>query len=273
MRALRPFTYFFACIILCSGCESFKQVGTFTACSQHSLQGITLPYSGYKFCEDSCFIRQAPVKNLYSMHCDCMRDSLRDTIILNEFTVLSCYYGALTKLAGTSAIDFTPISKNITSGNYGSVTVTDRQAGIFNGLTTAVTSLVTLEYKSRKLREFITKYDPTVQEAISILKNQLINLQIDATNISREYRFTIRSLVDSVSDKGERMLLISMYQQKKVQLDAAWSGYENLKKMLDKILDGEKMLVQNSADLKSKSFTKSIMDIAGDIIYLNNKSN
>jgi hypothetical protein len=273
MKALTPFTYLLVCIILCSGCESFKQVGTFTACSQHSLQGITLPYSGYKFCEDSCFIRQAPTKNLYSMHCDCMRDSLRDTIILNEFTMLSCYYGALTKLAGVSNIDFTPISKNIVAGNYGSVTVTDQQAGIFNGLTTALTNLMTLEYESRKLHEFITTYDPRVQEAIGILKNQLINLQRDVTNINREYRFTIRSLVDSVSDKGERMLLINMYQQKKAQLDAAWSGYENLKKTLDKILEGEKLMVQNSSNLKSKPFIKSIMDIAGEIIYLNNKSN
>jgi hypothetical protein len=273
MKALKLFIYLFACIALLSGCESFKQVGTFTACSQQSLQSVTLPYGGYKFCEDSCFIRQAPVRNLNSMHCDCRRDSVRDTIILNEFTTLSCYYAALSKLAGTSTMDFTPIARSLSAGKYGSITITDNEAGIFNKLSIAVTSLVTMEYKSRKLHEFITANDPGVQQAIGILKNQLTNLQIDAGNISREYRIAVRSAIDSTSDKGERLLLVNMYQQKKAQLDAAWSGYENLKKTLDKILDGEKMLAQNSSNLKSKPFTKSILDIAGDIIYLNNKTN
>ena len=267
MKALKPFAGLFACIIFFSGCTSFKQVATFTSCSQQSLRGITLPYSGYKFCEDSCFIRQAPVRNLYALQCDCRRDSLRDTIILNECATLSSYYAALTSLTGASPIDFAPVANSLSAGKYGSITITNNEAGIFNKLAIAATTLVTLEYKSRKLREFITEYNPRVQEAIGILKNQLMNLQLDATNISREYKYTIRSAIDSASDKGERLLLVAMYQQKKTQLDEAWSGYESLKDLLDKILEGEKILAQNTGDLKNKPFIKSIMDIAGDINY------
>jgi hypothetical protein len=179
----------------------------------------------------------------------------------------------LTNLTGASPIDFTPVAKSLSAGKYGSITITNNEAGIFNKLGLAATSLVTLEYKSRKLREFITEYDPRVQEAIGILKNQLVNLQLDATNINREYKYTIRSAIDSAGDKGERLLLVNMYQQKKAQLDAAWSGYENLKNMLDKILEGERILAQNTSDLKSEPFRKSILTVAGDIIYLNNKTN
>ena len=274
MKFLINFTGIVLLVLMLASCVPFKEVGTFTASSQKSLQGVQLPYGSYKYCEDSCYIYNKQLHSLQDLKCNRSRDSLRDTVILNEFAILGSYYAALTKLSGVSLINFGPLAKNVKKGTYGKfITITDDEATTFTNLSGAITSLVTLDYKSKKLKEFIGDNDPAVQHAILALSIQLANLRTMVKNMKGAYHDAIRDDLNVAGDQSERLLLITIYKQKTDELNDAEGNYIQMQKVLSKIADGETLLKLNVENLKSENFKKSILNIAGDIIYLNSKSN
>ncbi len=273
MKKFFKFTFPGAIIFCLCSCVPLKEVGNFTACSQKTLQDVTLSYGSFRYCKDSCYFYNENFKNLKEVNCDCKADSLRDTIILNEFAILSCYYAGLTKLSGVSLINFGPLGKNVTKGTYGRMTVTDQEASVFNKLTILATNLVTLEYKNRKIKEIVSSNDADVQNAIGMLYIKIDNLNGFIGTMEIQYQTLFTNLIHDAANQTERILLANVYKQKIKELDNSRLFYNNLEQSINKILQGDKLLMQNINNLKAEGFKKSILSIAGDIIYLNSKSN
>jgi len=262
----------FIFVCLCS-CTPLKEVGTFTASSQKTLQSISIPYESYKYCQDSCYIFNDNLKNLKDVNCNCKPDSLRDTIIVNEIAILGSYYAGLTKLSGASMINFAPIGKTIKKGSYGKITITDHEASTFNSLSAVVTNLITLEYKTRKIKEIVSANDAAVQDALNILLLQIENLDGFIGTMESRYQTVFTTLIhDSVSE-SDKIVLVSIYKQKTGELDGARQHINDLEKSIKKILKGDQLLINNIDNLKDEGFKKSILSISGDIIYFNSKSN
>jgi len=259
-------------VYICS-CTPLKEVGTFTASSQKTLQGISIPYGSYKYCQDSCYLFNDNFKNLKEVNCNCKVDSIRDTIIVNEITILGSYYAGLTKLSGASLINFAPVGKTIQKGTYGQITISANQATTFNNLSTVVTNLVTLEYKTKKIKEIISANDANVQNAINILYLQISNLNGLIGTMESRYQTLFTMLIHNSTSESDRIVLVSIYKQKIREFGGARQYIDNLENSIQRILKGDQLLIGNINNLKDEGFKKSILSIAGDIIYLNTKSN
>jgi hypothetical protein len=204
-----------ACLV---GCTPLKEVGSFTESIQKILLGVTLHYGSQQFCRDSCLIYNPRIKELKELSCNCSVDSLKDSVILTECTILGSYYTGLTKLSGASLINFAPIGKSVQKGNYGGFTVNDAEANTFNTLSTVAADLVTLEYKTRKIKEIFSTNNAGVQNALGILLVKLDNLRGFIEVMRIKFKQTNTVLIHEATTESERVLLANTYKEKNDRL-------------------------------------------------------
>ncbi|MFD0765466.1 hypothetical protein ACFQZI_11435 [Mucilaginibacter lutimaris] len=260
---------------LISGCVSFKEVGTFTASSTKSLQEAKITYGNYQYCLDTCLLSKTNYRYLKELNCECSRDSLRDTVIANEYAILSGYYAALTQLSGTSEIAFGPLGKSLAKGDYGIFKISEEQSNLFNGLSAALTKVVTTTYKNRKLKKFIAAHNDTVKLCLATLKGQLTllrwNINATETKFDRLVRGVL-SQTDTIEQAAGQKVAIAYivnrqrakWQQEKQHCDKLLAGIQTIE-------EGQALLFSNVSNLKSQSFKQAILKLAGNIIYLGSK--
>ncbi|MFA6246589.1 MAG: hypothetical protein WC615_06590 [Mucilaginibacter sp.] len=260
---------------LISGCVSFKEVGTFTASSTKSLQDARITYGNYQYCLDTCLLSKTNYRYLKELDCDCSRDSLRDTVILNEFAILSGYYAALTQLSGTSEIAFGPLGKSLAKGDYGIFKISEDQSNLFNGLSTALTKLVTTNYKDRKLKQFITAHNDTVKLCLETLEDQLTllrsNINATETKFDRLVRGVLNNMDTTAQQTGQKVAIAYIVNQQRAKWQQEKLHCDKLLASVKTIGKGQTLLIKNVQDLKTQSFKQSILKLAGNIIYLGNK--
>lgn len=251
------------------GCLSLKEVGTFSAGSQRVFQGTDFNYGYYEYCYDSCYLYNKSAKYLKDADCDCSRDTVLDTLLKNEFSILGAYYAGLTKLSGIKMINFAALGKSVAAGTYGSITVSKTESSVFNGLSTAATNLVTVKYKTRKIKEIVSKYDKDVVAGINSILLHLDNLKGKIELMQNDYRTTTDLLLKKTTDENMRWAIININKQKAMQLDKVVLFYNNTRSAIKKIREGEVLLMANINNLKDDTFKQKILSLASDIIYLN----
>jgi hypothetical protein len=258
-------------IIFLCGCVPLKEVGAFSACSQNTLLGLHYTYGYYEYCSDSCYVFNKAAKYLKDVECDCKRDTVLDTLLKKEFAIIGAYYAGLTKLSGGSGINFAPIGKSISAGTYAGITISSTEESVFNKLSTVATNLITLNYKTNKIKEIITEYDKSVQESLGMLALHMDNLESKIKLMNTFYGTQANVLLKSAGE-SERWLIIATYKQKSKQFADDAKIYNNFQRTIKIVIKGDSLLSANIGNLKDETFKKKILDIAGDISYLNSNT-
>jgi hypothetical protein len=235
------------------------------------LLGLHYTYGYYEYCSDSCYVFNKAAKYLKDVECDCKRDTVLDTLLKKEFAIIGAYYAGLTKLSGGSVINFAPIGKSISAGTYAGITISSTEASVFNKLSTVATNLITLNYKTNKIKQIITEYDKSVQESLGMLALHMDNLESRIKLMNTFYGTQANVLLKSAGE-SEGWLIIATYKQKSKQFADDAKIYNNFQRTIKIVIKGDSLLNANIGNLKDETFKKKILDIAGDISYLNSNT-
>jgi hypothetical protein len=262
------FLLFFSCVQL-------KEVAQFSATCQTSLdKAASGEYGYYNYCKDSCIIFNSTGKFLADFTCSCKDHLSLDTILVIEFNTLSAYYAALAKLAGSgTAVNFSPIGSAVPAGTYGTISVTQDESTAVGALATAIGVLVTTKFKSTKVKEIILQKNDSVLTLLQNLRMHLDDLKSKIKNMQDKYLKRVNDMLGDTTHADVRWLLISDCKERYEQLDLIIARYDNRMAVLGKIITGQKELFDHVDDLKSESLKKSILGLAGNLIYLSNAKN
>ena len=260
--------------LLCHSCVPLKEVGQFATTAQKNLdQGNATGY-GYKdYSYDSCWLYNKAGASLKEFDCDGSQPSVFDSLVKNEYSILSAYFAALAKLADPStSIDVSPIGGSVKAGTYGSLTITADESGIAGGIAIAATDLLTTHYKSGKIKEVILKYNDSIRLAIENLQLHIDNLRgkIRLMNIEL-MRHADLLVADSHSD-AEKWTVTSVYKQRSKEWAAVVGLFDARYEALTRIQKGHMELAGKVNDLHSESLKKTILDLAGDISSISGKT-
>ena len=254
-------------------CVPLHEVAAFSACSQKTLLEFRFTYGYAEYCTDSCYVFNTHAQFLKDVECDCKRDTALDTLLKNEFAILGAYYAGLRKLSGGSLINFAPIGNSITAGTYGPVIISSTEQSVFNGLATAASDLITLNYKTKEIKKIVAKYDKTAQTALGMLALHMDNLESKIKVMNTFYGTRANVLLKNAADDSERWLIIATYKQKTREFASEAKDYDNFQKIIKTIIKVYSLINANISNLKDDSFKKKILVIAGDISYLSSNSN
>lgn len=254
------------------GCVQLKEVHAFTESSRESLEKDSRTGYGYAdYCFDSCYIFNAAGRQLADFDCNCSNAEIYDTLLGKEYGILGDYFAALGKLAGSKAtINFAPLGTAIAAGTYGHLTITATESSVVNALSTAATDLFTTNYKSKKIKEIIVRYNDTLSIAMELLKLHIDNLKslIELTQVKLQQRCDL--LMANNSTDGEKWAIVYTYKQKLKQLGRVVSSYNKRYQSLDKIRQGHTALYENVNDWHSDGLKKKVLALAYNINYLSN---
>ncbi|HLZ16326.1 MAG TPA: hypothetical protein VKQ08_04775 [Cyclobacteriaceae bacterium] len=260
-------------------CVPLKEVVTFTSNSNNALLAVNFSYGYFNYSRDSTYIilkdpgDTVLVRELRNVDCTkCSSAAKLDTLIKKEFTIVAGYYGGLAKLSGSGLINFSPIGKAVSAGTYVGVTISKDEASYFGDLTTVVSDLFTAGYRSKEIKKIVKEHEMAVQEAFDLLILHIDNMQSKIDLVKKEYKTRLENWIDLSKTYREKWLLIDRYKQKSKEFDEAVLYYKNLKKTVQKIKDGDKVLYNSINKLNDESFRKQIMGFAADIIYLNSST-
>ena len=254
------------------GCVQLKEVHAFTDSSQKSLDNDSQTGYGYAdYCFDSCYIYNVSGRQLVDFDCNGSNGEVYDTLIKKEYRILGDYFAALGKLAGSkSTINFAPVASAVKAGTYGKFVVTATESSVVNSLATIATDLFTTNYKSKKIKEVIVKYNDTIVIAMELLKLHIDNLKsmIEGMKLKLQQRCDL--LMANNATDGEKWAIVYTYKQKLKQFGQIISSYDKRYQSMDKIKQGHMTLNENVNDLHSDGLKKRILDLAYNIIYLSN---
>lgn len=256
--------------LLVTGCADLKGISTFSASSAHTLVTINnLSYGYASYTADSCYINNKSAKELKDFICDAMQARVYDSLLQQEFSTLANYFAALAKLAdNTLLINAKPIGTAVVAGTYGKFTITSTEAGIANGLATAVTDVFTLHYKSKHITEILRKYGPDVNSYIEALALHLNNLEGEIKVLKSQLQTNAVLMIHNANNETERYTLYSLYKEKRESLDRVIVEFETKHQAIQKILVGHQQLVQQMDDLNSKSLKTKLLSLVNDISYI-----
>jgi hypothetical protein len=271
---LRPtIIIIFSCCLAAAGCIDLKGISTFSSSSAHTLVTTNnLSYGYASYTADSCYIYNKTGKDLKDFLCDATVAKEYDSLLHQEFSTLAGYFAALSSLAGnTELINATPVGKAIVAGTYGKFTITTTEAGIANGISTAVTDVLTLHYKSKHLKEILNKYGADVNTYIQTLALHLNNLEGEIKVMKTELQVKSVLMMNVAANDADRFILFSLFKEKKESLDLVITEYVSKQQMVQKIYEGHKQMLDNITQLKSASLKQKLLALATEIQYLPNK--
>ena len=261
------------CLPALPGCVDLKGVSSFAANSGHTLVTInTFSYGYAGYCADSCYIYHEGRGELKDFLCDCSAATNYDKALQQEFSALAGYFAALARLAGSSElINAGPLGKAVAPGNYGRFSITATESGVAGGLSTAVTDILTVHYKSTHLADTLRKYGPDVDKYIGVLALHLANLEGELKVL--ETQLTIKTVlyIHGAGTAAESYTLFNLYKDKKASLDRVIAEYETKQQLIQKIRKGHQQLLDNIAQLKSEGLKKRLLSLVADIAYLSGK--
>lgn len=256
-----------------AGCVDLKGVSSFSASSAHTLvtsNGRSYGYADY--CADSCYLFNDKGRELKDLVCDCTGPKKYDSALQQEFAVLSGYFAALAKLSGVGGkIDAGPLGNTVVAGKYGRFSITGAEAGVASALSTAVTDVLTVHYKSKHLTEILQKYGPDVDKYIGILALHLDNLKNEVRVLETQLQVRTVLYMHAATTDVERWTLFSVYKDKKDVLDRVVAEYENKEQLIGKIREGHQQLLDNVSQLRSKGLKQRLISLAAGISYLSGK--
>lgn len=260
-------------VLAMASCVDLKGVSGFATASGHTLVTIdSLSYGYADYSTDSCYIYNNDGKELKDFLCDCSAAQNYDKALQQEFSALAGYFAALAKLAGSSEeINAGPLGKAVAAGDYGRFSITGTESGIAGGLSTAVTDILTVHYKSKNLADILQKYGPDVDKYIGILAVHLGNLKGEVTVLETQLQVKTILYMDSAGTNAESYMLFSLYKGKKTALDRVIAEYDNKQQLVEKIREGHQQILGNMAQLKSKGLKKRLLSLVADITYLSSK--
>jgi len=251
-------------------CINFKEVNHFSTTCQSGLDNdSTAEYGYFEYCRDSCYIYNESPKFLKEMDCHCSQAHGFDTTLTSEFRVLSAYFAALAKLSGSeSVLSFAPIGSSIHEGTYGSMTVTQTESNVVNGLAAVATAVLTTNYKNSKIKDVIFKYNSSVVSAVKLLQLHTDNLRSKIDLMQQKLTEKSELYLHDASANAERWTLVYTYEKGYREYEKIKVVYDERYKMLDLIRKGHQQLFDNIQNLQEEGFKKSITILAKDIYGL-----
>jgi hypothetical protein len=275
MKNKRPLSNLFVLICLyCTGCAPLKEVNLFASASQQSLaKANNTGYGYYEFCYDSSYTYNKTGKFLVDFDCDCNYGHSLDTLIRIEYAILSNYFAALAKLSGSgSGIDLAPVAGAVSEGAYGSITITAQESKAVNTIATVASNLLNKNYKSKKVKEIILKYNDTLKMALELLKLHLDNLRSKIQLMQTELKMRSDLMMARAQTEAEKWAVVYVYKQRSRELARVIPGYDRRYQSLDRIQKGHMDLFTNAGNLRSESLKTTVLDLARDIFYLSDNS-
>jgi hypothetical protein len=258
-------------LLLAVGCTPLKEVNTFALACQ-SVMDKAASFDGYGhfcFCNDSVTVYNDTGRMLRDFDFDCSTDTVADTVLRNAYNIMSAYFAALAKLADAkTAIKTAPLNSAVAAGTYGSLTITSTEAGIFNGLTTAVQDLATNGYKSKKIKQVLRTYHDTVDMVLGTLMLLTHNFRDRVQLLANTYRRKMDFLVNRTDSPGIRLVLVTLYRYKTLQWKQVEADYDRRDSALSRIREGHEALFKGVDNLREQNLKKQIIGLAQNIIYL-----
>ena len=260
--------------LLQPGCVQLKELHTLTDTCQKALEeDKQIPYGYADYCEDSCYLFNVSGRQLADFDCNCHPGEINDTIIRKEYDILGAYFAALGKLAGAASyFNFIPIGSSVPAGTYGSLVITANESKVVTTLATVATDLLTTHYKSKKIKEVLVKYHDTLDIAMQLLQLHIDNLKsrIGLMQTKLQQRCDLLMAKVPPPSDAEKWATVYTYKQKYKELGRIIASYDKRYRSLDKIRLDHIELYKNVNELSSEGFKKKVVDMAYDIIYINN---
>jgi hypothetical protein len=254
-------------VIAFSRCANLKEVNSFAVTSQQIMdKNKTVNWGYYAYFHDSAYIYHSMPDHLRDVDCHCDGEKKADTIITNECSLLSVYFGVLAKFTDSkSAIDVNPLGQAVQAGTYGHMTVSSQESGIVSGLATGLSDLFTTGYKSKKLKIFITSYHDSVAPLISLLKIRANSLAARIVNLELEIDHVADSLISSTDRKDVKWPILFVYERKMKELAETVIVYRHREEDFEKVLAGGQLIFENSQHLNSRDFKQKLKILVSDL--------
>jgi len=256
------------CVLAFARCANVKEVNAFALSSKQVLDKHHAETFGYySYYHDSTYLYHYLPDHLRDVDCHCDAERQADAHIANEYALLSTYFATLARFAdaGTS-FNFAPVGASVPAGSYGRVTITTQEASYATYLATALTTLTTTRYKAKKIPEFMRTYRDSVAPLITLLKIRTDNLAGRMINLQLQLDRTTDSLLNAMPDHAVRMPVLFVYEQKRKELDATLAHYQQRVHDLETMIAGGQLIVDNIADLHSKSFKDKMMSLVNALV-------
>jgi hypothetical protein len=271
-----PTTAFFilaTCLLLYS-CVPLKEVNLFATTSQKCLEQNSISTYGYReYTFDSCWLYNRSGASLKDFECDDGQAAVFDSLLKNEYAILAAYFAGLAKLADPhTIIDVSPVGGSVKAGTYGSLIITDQESKIAGGIATAATDLLTTHYKSGKLKEIILRYNDSIGLAMESLRLHLDNFRGKFRLMRIELERRCDLLIARSGTEDEKWMVAYIYKEKSKAWTAFLASLDARYDALVKIQKGHAEMAKKVEDLHSESLKKTVLDLAGDISDLSNKS-
>lgn len=259
-------------LLLLYGCAPLKEIHAFTENSQAVLENDHQIAYGYAdYCWDSCYVYNTSARQLADFDCNCRMAEIYDSIIQKEYYILGAYFAALGKLSGAeSYMNFAPIASAIREGNYGGLTITANESKVVNALANAATTLLTTNFKSKKIKEILTQYHDTISIAMEIMELHIDNLKNMIGLMRTKLQNRADLMMSNASTNAEKWAVAYTYKQKYKELGRIMTSYDKRYQSLDKIKQGHAALYENVNDLRSEGLKKKLTGFVTEIIYINN---
>jgi hypothetical protein len=254
-------------ISVLSSCVPFKEVSLLSQNSATTLnKELPVFYGYFNYCLDSCMIYPKTIQHLKQLDCDCSQDKTYDSLIDVEYRIFITYFNRLAKLADSkTTISFDPLTKSVQSGNYGSLTITSEEEKVVNALSKVLSGLLTVHFKSKKIKEIISKDNEAFQKAIHFLKLHLENLRDKIVLMANSYQSRSDEMLESSHSDAERWAVAYTYRQQYHQYSNILDRYNAMIRALELISQGHQHLYDHIQTLSSESVKKKILDFASDI--------
>jgi hypothetical protein len=265
--ALRKFGLLFCVVLTIAGCANLKEVNSFALASKQTLdRNSAAPFGYYTYFHDSAFIYHYLPDHLRDVDCHCDAAKQADAHIANEFSLLSLYFATLARFADpAAAINLIPVGAAVPAGTYGPVTISANEATYASRLAAGLTVLATTRYKAKKIPEFMAVYRDSVAPLITLLKIRADNLSGRIVNLQLQLDRIADSLISFSADKAVRMPVLFVYERQRKELDATLAAYQQRVDDLETVIAGGQLIVDNLADLHSKSFKDKMMSLVNSL--------
>lgn len=255
-------------ISLLGSCAGFKEVNTFAASSEKSInsyKSIAYTFSGN--CDYKCTQRslENSVFQTAEKNCFCKDAILADKNVNRLLSVLKSYFKGMANLSDNklTAYSFNAIENPLVEGKY----IKKADIKPYTNIAGLVTMMLTDNYRAKKLKHVIETANSDVilllEKTAAIIENNLVpTLSGRQSDIQQIYHDLY---VASNTSSYEKFNIQKMYFLKLTSIAAKKEGLKKYSRVLSKISKGHQSLYDNKDKLKEKGIKKMIAAYADDL--------
>lgn len=262
----RKIGYSICALLLLTSCSSLKFVSQYGSSATASLQSFQkINYSFTAACNDKCLLEQLDKQQLLNEDCNCTLDNKADSVTLIIFNAIQQYLDGLGKLADNKLTNynFEQLSKNLSAGQFGGVSVSQSQATAYQKITSTLTKAFADQFRRKKLSTYIATANQPLHVLIDALQlnltSNLLGRLFTQKQRLKTYMFDLLQTpsISAVEKKqiieqyNELTTKMNLKQQQIIafgqQLDIIAKGHEALYNNKNQLIDKNKTLVASMA--------------------------